>query len=146
MGSESIIYGIIEGATWRSDDFRRLHRLNRQILDQALPMTDEWPFLTRGMFSIPGEECHEGTYRTQVIHFGASIKDAEEEWDNWVVKFEVLLSRLYWTSALVHLHSEVGGSRRYEWVIDPDQIDRFLCDPPLPIAKWTRKGGPSTAA
>lgn len=140
MGSESIIYGKIEGAAWRSEDGQKLHRLNRFILDEVLPVTDDWPFLTRSMFSIPGENSHEGTYRTQVIHFGASIKDAQEEWNTWLLKFETLLSRLYWFSAVVHLESEVGGNHRYEWVVTPDQIDRLLLDPPLPVANWTREG------
>src|SRR4051794_2562871 len=123
MGSEAIIYGKIEGAVWRSEDWRKLHRLNRLILDEILPATDDWPFLIRSMFSIPGENTHEGTYRTQVIHFGASIKDAQEEWNAWLLKWEALLSRLYWINAVVHLENEVGGSHRYEWVVTPDQVD-----------------------
>jgi hypothetical protein len=141
MGFESIIYGRIDGPTWRPHDYRKLQRLNREVID-ALPETDDWPFLTRSMFAVPGEEPEQGTYRSQVIHFGASLKEVEQDWEAWLAKFEALLSRLYWYSAKLHLEAEHGGDHQYEWLIEQDQIDRWLQDPPHPVSRWKFQGGP----
>lgn len=140
MGHESIIYGRIEGPGWRPEDFGRLHRLNREMI-ASLPEEDDWPFLTRGMFAVP-DDSRQGTYRTQVIHFGASLKEVEDDWAAWLSKFEALLRRLFWVSAKLHLEAERGGSHTYQWVAEPDQIDRWLGEPPLPVARWTFAGGP----
>ena len=59
------------------------------------------------------------------------------------MKFENLLRQLYWIGAALYLENEIGGSYRYEWIVAPDQIDRLLLDPPLPVEHWTREGGPS---
>jgi hypothetical protein len=141
MGFESIIYGRIHGPIWRPHDFRKLHRLNYDVV-AALPETDEWPFLTRWMFALPGEEPQQGTYRSQVIHFGASLKEVEQDWEAWLTKFEGLLTRLYWFSARLHLETEANGSFSYEWLIETDQIDRWLQDPPQPVNRWSFQGGP----
>src|SRR5437879_1072813 len=98
MGHESTVYGVIIGATYKSTDYRRLQRLNRQVID-ALPETDDWPFLTRGMFSINGERPEDGTYRCHTIHFAATFKSIEWEWEEWLTKFENLLSKLFWFEA-----------------------------------------------
>lgn len=79
MGHESLVYGCIVGARWKVTDMRRLQQLNRAEI-ATLPETDEWPFLTRSMFDIPGDEPEDGTYRNQLIHFGATFKAIEWDW------------------------------------------------------------------
>ena len=141
MSQQSIIYGFIQGAEWMSSDFKKLHRLNRQVIE-ALPETDTFPFLTRGMFSVPGDEPHQGTFRSQIIHFGASMKEVEFEWRKFLEKFEALLRKLFWFKAVMNLHSEIAGEERYEWTVDANQIVHFFKDPPLPPVKWFFEGGP----
>ena len=141
MTQEAIIYGYIQGAEWMSSDFHRLHRLNRQVIAE-LPESDTFPFLTRGMFAIPGEEPAQGTYRSQIIHFGGSFMGIEREWRKWLEKFEALLRRMYWFNAVVMLRGEIIGEQQYEWTVDAGQIVHYLEDPPHPAAKWFFDGGP----
>jgi hypothetical protein len=141
MGHESIVYGYIEGSTYRSDEFRKLQRLNRAVI-ASLPVSDEWPFLTRQLFFVPGEDYQDGTYRSQVIHFGGSFKEIEYDWEKWLTKFERLLARLYWLRTRVHLDTELGGTHSYNWVADRTAIEGFALEPPTPTANWTFDGGP----
>ena len=141
MTQQSIIYGYIQGAEWMSSDIHRLHRLNRDAI-AALPESDGFPHLSRGMFAIPPEAPQQGTYRSQIIHFGASIKEVERDWRRWLEKFESLLRRLYWFNAMVYLRTEVLGDFDYEWTVDANQIVHFFQDHPQPPTKWLFDGGP----
>jgi hypothetical protein len=42
-------------------------------------------------------------YMLRPIHFAASLKTVEWEWEEWLVKFERLLSTLDGLTAVVHL-------------------------------------------
>ena len=76
MSHNTKVYGYINGATWKTEDFYRLHRLNTEII-ASLPETDNnFPYLNRSMFSIPDEQ---GVFRQQIITFGASYKTLEHE-------------------------------------------------------------------
>ncbi|PPV41542.1 hypothetical protein [Ectopseudomonas oleovorans] len=117
MESESIVYGCIRD--WPSDDpeLRRLRRETNHGVLAELPAGELWPFLGREMFSfcdLPGA----GLYQTQVIHFGASYGAIEYEWNLWIDAFEALLKRLYWTSAVVHLETELNGTHTFRWESD----------------------------
>ena len=141
MSQQSIIYGYIQGAEWMSSDYHKLHRLNRKVIE-SLPPTDTFPYLTRDMFAIPGDEPEQGTYRSQIIHFGASIKEVELEWRKFLEKFEGLLRKLFWFNAVLHIKSEMVGEETYEWTVDANQIVHFFKDPPYPATKWFFDGGP----
>jgi hypothetical protein len=141
MTQQSIIYGYVQGAEWMSSDLRKLHRLNRDVIN-SLPENDEFPYLTRAMFCIPGDEPKQGTYRSQIIHFAASMKEVELEWKKWLEKFEALLRKLYWFDAVVHLRAEVLGDHDYEWTVEANEIVHFLKDDPKPPTKWYFDGGP----
>lgn len=134
MGHEVIIFGSIEGA-----DTERLRALNAAALAE-LPAEDEWPWLVRGMFALPAG-WPRGTYRTQVIHFGASFKDEPQDqscWDGWVGKFEAALRQLYWWSATLHLVSEFEPERMFRWLPTAAAVDRMVCDSPQPVQEWVR--------
>jgi hypothetical protein len=120
---------------------RRLQRLNRAEI-ATLPETDEWPFLTRSMFAIPGDEPKEGTYRSQLIHFGATFKSIEWSWDEWLVKFESLLVRLFWRDAYLHLKTELVGDYDYHYIPMDYSESFYNCEPPRPASSWTLTGGP----
>jgi hypothetical protein len=140
MGHISIVYGHIVGATWRSEDYHKLQRLNKNVIS-SLPTNDEiFPWITRNMFLVPDPDIDK-MYRDQIIVFGASYKSVEHEWDKWLEKFENILKQLYWTSATIHLDTELVGTHTYEWVYDFSEIDSLLSDNPMPITKWNFVGG-----
>lgn len=113
MDQESIVYGCIKDAAYYYDESER-RRVNRQaMLD--LPHADEWPFLSQEMFAIPRLEGFSGQYQTEVMHFGASYKAVEYEWEQWVAQFEELLQQMYWVTATVHLETELSGTHTFVW-------------------------------
>ncbi len=139
MESESIVYGCIRDWPSESSAESRLRRqINSQVLAE-LPAGDAWSFLGREMFASCLQPSA-GLYQTQVIHFGASYRSVEYEWSLWVVQFEALLKRLYWTSAVVHLETELNGTHTFRWESDnglhsPQEGElRVRC-------AWEREGG-----
>ena len=140
MGHEAIIYGRVIGVSWRvGERFTWTHDLNREALAQV-PEDDDWPWVVRGIFALPAP-YPQGTYRRQVIHFGLSIKDDPTNrgiWDAWLGKFEGVLGRLYWQSAVVHLDTEFEPPRVFEWVPTEAAMGRIHDDPPRPVAEWVR--------
>jgi hypothetical protein len=141
MGHISIVYGNIIGPAWRIEDYHKLHRLNKKIID-ALPASDEtFPWITRNMFLVPDPE-KDKMYRNQVIVFGASYKSVEHEWREWLEKFDAILKQLYWVSATIHLETELVGNHKYEWLFDINQPDNWTSDNPQPTSMSTFSGGP----
>lgn len=140
MGQVSVIYGAILGSRWSIDDPWRLQKLNSTVLEQ-LPTTDDWPFLTRSMFALPCMPTEIGHYRQQVIHFGASFKGIEWEWERWLLKFETLLTQVFWDEVLLHLHTEAIGHYNYHYqsIFSPDFYKQAH---PIPNQKWQLLGGP----
>jgi hypothetical protein len=130
----------IVGATRRPGaEYYLLHDYNREVLARMAD-DDDWPWLVRGMFAVPPVRPV-GTYRRQVIHFGASIKDDPQDrsvWDVWLDKFEGLLRRMYWFSARVHLETEFEPSRVFEWLPTKAARDGLFSDTPQPVDTWTR--------
>lgn len=113
MDQESIVYGCIkDSANFATETERR--RANRKVM-LTLPSADEWPYLCREMFAIPRLQVGHDNYHTQVMHFGASYKAIEYEWNRWMEKFEELLSKMYWVSAVVHLETELAGTHTFTW-------------------------------
>jgi hypothetical protein len=141
MSHEAILYGHIIGATGRSGTagYFDLHARNRAVVNR-LPPRDDWPWLVRGMFAVPAGRP-QGTFRSQVIHFGASIKDDPLDrgiWDDWLDKFESLLRRLYWWSAVVHLSTDFEPDRVFEWLPTDAALTGMCADPPQPVGEWVR--------
>lgn len=140
MGHMSVVYGNIMGAAWKTEDHHRLHRLNNEILN-SLSDTDTYPWITKNMFNCP-DPHNIRMYREQVITFGASYKEIEYEWSEWLEKFEAILKKLYWTSTTIHLNTELVGTHTYEWLFNFDQMDNWFLDNPQPINSWNFEGGP----
>jgi hypothetical protein len=139
MGHISIIYGNIIGAPCYRD--RALHRINKSVIE-SLPIDDKkWPRIERSMFLVPDPDLSK-LYRDQVIVFGTSYKEVEQDWEEWLQKFESILMELYWISATVHLETELIGTHTYEWVYDSNQPDNFVSENPKPTSKWNFSGGP----
>ena len=140
MGHEAVIYGWIEGATWKTGErYRRLQSRNENVLSQ-LPEKDEWPWLVRGIFALPAP-WPQGTYRCQAIHLALTLKDSpcENQWrDEWIGKFEDVLRRLYWFSATLHIIRELDPMQTYRWEATFESMSGLGSDPPEPTTKWTR--------
>ncbi len=115
MDQESIVYGCIKDQAYESSDAQgeKRRHINRDVM-LSLPSADEWPFLSREMFSIPAGRDG-GAYQTEVMHFGASYKAVEYEWEQWIAKFEEMLQKMYWVSATVHLETELSGTHTFIW-------------------------------
>ena len=121
MGYQTIIHGKITGDRFNwggntnlNNDSHLYHKLNRMVIEQ-LPEKDEWPKLTKQMFNLPALSLDDGVYKNQVIVFGASYKELELSWNEWLIKFETLLTKLYWKDAVIYVESELRGNRTYRW-------------------------------
>lgn len=141
MGHITKVYGNIIGATWKTEDYHKLQRLNKTIISN-LPLDDNvYPWITRNMFLVPDPD-KDKMYREQVIVFGASYKSVEDDWTQWLEKFESILIKLYWTSAIIHLETELMGKYTYEWTIKINQVENWFLEVPKPVQEWKFEGGP----
>jgi len=138
MDQESIVYGCIKDARMDLIENERLQANRKAML--SLPRADDWPFLCQEMFAIPHLQINQGNYQTEVMHFGASYKAVEHEWESWIASFESLLSKMYWVSATVHLETELSGTHTFTWESNgnchvPGSGDmRVSCE-------WSHEGG-----
>ena len=140
MSHEAILSGRIVGASGRvGASYYVLQDRNRATINR-MPHDGDWPWLVRGMFALPGGRPA-GTFRRQVIHFGASMKDDpchRDVWDVWLAKFEALLRQLYWRSALVHLSTDFEPDRLFEWQPTEVATAGLSAESPQPIGEWVR--------
>jgi len=140
MGVGVVIHGYIEcpGYAFMAET-KRVYRANRRVI-LNLPISDsEWPFITRDMFSVlplrPTWDRRIAQYENQLIHFAGDYKNMYVLEADWVKKFESLLARLCWYSAVVMLEF---SALRYEWEVSFDHIgDRYRENPPRPPKEWT---------
>lgn len=139
MESESIVYGCIKHLPFGDALQRRTSCVHNRRVIRQLPQADEWPFLCREMFAVPGDDLMGGTFQTQVIHFGMSYQAVEYEWEHWIHKFEMLLKQMYWVSAVVHLETELAGHHTFVW--DCADVCHEPGEEPLRVrCEWAREG------
>ncbi len=117
MDQESIVYGIIKDIAMAPEQDAQHRRMVNGgcLLDLPQSFDASSPFLCGDMFTLPGMDIFSGSYHTQVIHFGASYRAVEYEWELWMAKFEDLLKQMYWVSATVHLETELSGKHTFNW-------------------------------
>lgn len=127
MSNRTCLLGKIEVPSAWNGSWER----NRRVL-RELPEEGEWPWLIRGMFSTTPERV---SYAYRAHFFAAELKGIEEDWGEWLEKFEDLLRRLEWTSATVHLETEQMGEHSYRWLADDPRAG-------APAAAWRFEGGP----
>jgi hypothetical protein len=117
----TLIYGVIEGYGLNNMRSDKVYSHNEAVIS-SLPDSDSWPPLSNQMFSITkNDKQTEGPdleYWGRMIHFAASLKSVEHEWEEWKKKFENLLLKLYWTQAYVHLKTEYTGVISFAWRVD----------------------------
>lgn len=138
MDNESIVYGCIKHLPFGDKVQRQTSYVHNRRVIRQLPQADEWPFLCREMFSVPGDDLMGGTFQTQVIHFGMSYQAVEYEWEHWLHKFEALLKQMYWVSAVVQLETELAGHHTFVW--DCAEVCHEPGDEPLRVrCEWARE-------
>lgn len=116
MNQESVVYGCITDTLYSSQGEDALvHRENNRKVLMNLPSAEDWPLLSREMFSMPVQQTELNEIRTDVMHFGSSYKAVEYEWDQWIARFEEMLKGMYWVSATVHLETELNGRHTFTW-------------------------------
>lgn len=116
MQEESVVYGCIKDTVYSDESGQfHLHRTTNQQVMQQLPSIEDWPLLSREMFSMPELAADLEGSNTNVVHFGTSYKAVEHEWEQWIGKFEAMLKQMYWVSATVHLDTELNGRHTFIW-------------------------------
>lgn len=138
MDQESIVYGCIKDTRMDLIAGERI-AINRNAM-LSLPKADDWPFLCQEMFAIPHLQLNQGNYQTEVMHFGASYKAVEYEWEQWIASFEALLSQMYWVSATVHLETELSGTHTFTWYSNSDYHIPGSGDMKV-SCEWSHEGG-----
>lgn len=122
---KTILYGVIDYYEVYQEKKATVNAHNAAVIN-ALPIGDDWPPLSRGMFAMtenpPYEEGCPLNYRGNLIHFGASLKQVEEEWQEWKVKFEALLEKMLWMEAHVHFVTEYSSVISFEWTVKTDYL------------------------
>jgi hypothetical protein len=85
------------------------------------------------------------TYKSQIIHFGASFKQIEGAWGTWLTKFETLLRKMYWDEVHLHLVAEAWNSSSIHYIWKDENEEKAIYpDHADPVAHWTFSGGPRT--
>jgi hypothetical protein len=140
MGIGVDIFGYIRcpGYGWQKED-QRIFRHNRRVIAH-LPLTDdEWPYVTRRMFSMLPlwTEMNKSVpqYQDQLIHFAASYKNMYSIEDEWFIKFEKTLAQLCWLDAVV-----INGfsNDEYRWKAESTTyLGQYTRQPPVPPSRWT---------
>jgi len=116
LDQESVVYGCIKDTVYSSHgDEVQQHRDNNRKVLLSLPSVEDWPLLSREMFSMPVEFYNHSSMQTDVLHFGSSYKSVEYEWEQWLQRFEAILKEMYWVSATVHLETELNGRHTFIW-------------------------------
>ena len=140
MAQEAVIHGAIVCPAAPGDPREALMADTNAEVVSTLPQLDHWPWLTRSMFALPAG-FPQGSYRSQVIHIGLSIKGRpnEPQWlDPWLDKFEGVLRRCYWVRARLIVEPDDGDAVLVHWTPSADALRALQTDPPTPVGHWLR--------
>ena len=123
MAHVTYIYGMIRGASWKTEDYYKLQRENQAVI-KSIPEqdTDEWPWINRSMFSIPNDQ---GRFRDQIITIGGSYRSLEYGWSKWLEKFEKIISQMYWYYVVIRVDFEYTKEYTYEWYVDHAMMSEY---------------------
>ena len=108
---------------------------------------DEWPFLPKDIFSISKPISKEAnpvqiSYSSAMIHFSMSVKQMEDDVQEWIEKFENFFKRIpevYEANVDIALAPYTGnyknGNLNYHWKKNRDEDSNLT---------WKFKGDPTT--
>jgi hypothetical protein len=166
MGNSLTIFGRIEGVLRiPSENPDLLRKKNEEVISSLAPIGEcIWPPLHREMFSCALPENF-SSYKSQVIHLGASLKTSP--WEEvgrvehfypdtkekilvadytgktfeqvWIEKFEAILCRMFWRSAVVIFETDTGSPYFYEWTPTKNALTAMYATPHEPVKEWARK-------
>lgn len=115
MNDESTVYGYIKNNNADTEQQSYLQSsTNRQML-KTLPSLDNCALITQELFSIPRSKSDAVGVSSQLVHFGRVYNGVEYEWGLWIAEFEQLLQKMYWSSVVVHLETELSGIHTFTW-------------------------------
>jgi hypothetical protein len=83
--------------------------------------------LMKSMFHVPKgryDDIIYHSYYSRMITFGGSFKGLEDFWEEWLLKFEKLLTKLIWSEAKVHIETEWYPEQVCNWIITHDYAKR----------------------
>ena len=94
MSHQTIIYGYIEGRVWRKENYRKYQTKNIEIVSK-LPDEDSSLHLVNGIFAskTPHESTRRGTFKTHILHFGASLRTREIDQRDLDCKFRKVVNK-----------------------------------------------------
>lgn len=105
MGFQTIVHGRIS----LKGNFEKSRQYIRNLGDDK-----EYPWIRAEMFSWgAGESPY--YYENPVISFGASYKQVEDEWENFILKFENILRNIEFETAKIQLETEILGTYNFFW-------------------------------
>jgi hypothetical protein len=113
VSSETVVYGYIKNVCEKLEG-PYCRDLNYGITS-TLPDLDEGDHLSHQMFSLAVEQKLSTQESSYLIPFGACYVGIEYEWRSWLKAFETLLSKMYWSSAVVHIDTEFNGNHIFSW-------------------------------
>ncbi len=136
MSHQTVLYGRIIGTHGSTDNWYDLYKLNKKIID-TLPDEDEYPAIIKSMFISPLVEAGPSLHRQQVIVFGASLKNIDDNDHRlWISKFEALLKRMYWLDVILHFDIELYGKFEHRWKAKEKSLVDMRSKNPIPVTDW----------
>jgi hypothetical protein len=123
MGMKTTLYGYIEEMDFWKNPIKNQVKKHNYAVIESLKMNDEWPPLSKEMFSLTCNTITELRgpnleYSGRIIHFAANLKSVEQEIEEWIIKFENLLSKLIWLESNVHFQTEYCELQTLSWSVD----------------------------
>jgi hypothetical protein len=137
MGERTILLGCIIEPHIANLETRLLVESHNRSKLFDLPEEDRWPPIHRSFFGSSQSEAFKGGYRGRVIHFGASLKNLLEDWDEWSDKFENLLRELIWIEAWLKVDGSAYGQRDLVYTASDEVIQTFQTSKPQKNHSWS---------
>ena len=144
MGFESKISGYI--ASHKMLNKESIEEIEAVIGSLPNLEDDKWPFLPKDIFTLSKPLSEEAnpvqiSYRSTMIHFSMSVKQIEDELEEWLTKFENFFKRIpkvYEVNVDVYLSPYTGNYKNenlnYHWKASSDKSG---------IVTWKYKGDPT---
>jgi hypothetical protein len=118
MGQKYIVCGYIECFSEKNDE-------NITVID-GFEYEKDTPF--PNIFSQPLIG-----YQSSMVSFAISLKDFDEDWENWRQRFEEFLEMLWAKSAMVRVESELEGAIFTIYYVPKKPI---ICSSPKENVEW----------
>ncbi len=108
MGELAIVFGRIQVKT--KEEFE-----NNRVVISNLYSDEKFSDIRQPMFHFCESEIP-FYYRSFLITFGATYKNIEHSWNDWLFNFEDVIKQLSWNSIRVVLETEMFGVHQYFWL------------------------------